>query len=349
MKMLVMMLMMRILTIPGYQFASVDFSLIPTDGFGEKGKPASVPPSATLVINLELVSWKTVSEVTDDNKVMKKILKEGKGYERPNKGSVVKVKLIGTLQNGTVFLKIGHGESEGPFKFKTDEEPEYAFASTVSRQELAVVPPNSTVNYEVDLVTFEKERELWDMNTEEKIEAAGKKKEEGNAKFKAGKYALASKRYDKAVKFIEYDTSFSEEEKKQAKALKVACNLQDVACKLKLKDYKQAEKLCTKVLELESTNVKALFVLVKAIPAMSELQSLMLEAWFAVLEGFACAFLFPFVVGGSTCSCSFSPARFVVVFISNLQNDRNTFRKTLVLLTRSDKSVNQIISEGIMS
>ena len=66
-----------------------------TDGFGEKGKPASageaaVPPNATLEIELELVSWKTVSEVTDDNKVIKKILKEGEGYERPNEGAVVK-------------------------------------------------------------------------------------------------------------------------------------------------------------------------------------------------------------------------------------------------------------------
>lgn len=37
------------------------------------------------------------------------------------------------------------------------------------------------------------------MNTEEKIEAASKKKEEGNSKFKAGKYALASKRYEKVL------------------------------------------------------------------------------------------------------------------------------------------------------
>lgn len=35
------------------------------------------------------------------------------------------------------------------------------------------------------------------MNTEEKIEAAGQKKEEGNALFKAGKYVRASKRYEK--------------------------------------------------------------------------------------------------------------------------------------------------------
>lgn len=35
------------------------------------------------------------------------------------------------------------------------------------------------------------------MNTEEKIEAAGKKKEEGNVLFKSGKYLRASKRYEK--------------------------------------------------------------------------------------------------------------------------------------------------------
>lgn len=35
-------------------------------------------------------------------------------------------------------------------------DPEYAFGSTESKQELAVVPPNSTVYYEVDLVSFDK-------------------------------------------------------------------------------------------------------------------------------------------------------------------------------------------------
>ena len=65
------------------------------DGFGEKGKPAcgdygAIPPNATLAIDLELVSWKTVSNVTEDKKVVKKILKEGEGYERPNEGALVK-------------------------------------------------------------------------------------------------------------------------------------------------------------------------------------------------------------------------------------------------------------------
>ncbi|XP_059632083.1 peptidyl-prolyl cis-trans isomerase FKBP62-like [Cornus florida] len=259
----------------------------PQYGFGEKGKPSigdecAVPPNATIQIILELVSWKTVSEITNDKKVLKKILKEGEGYERPNDGAVVQVKLIGKLQNGTIFMKKGHDDEE-PFEFKVDEEqvidgldravktmkkqeialvmiqPEYAFGPSEAAQELAVVPANSTIYYEVELVSFVKEKESWDMNTQEKIEAAGKKKEEGNALFKSGKYERASKRYEKAVNFIEYDSSFSEEEKQQAKVLKVTCNLNTAACKLKLKDYKQAEKLCTKVLEIDSRNVKALY------------------------------------------------------------------------------------------
>lgn len=65
------------------------------DGFGEKGEQNhGVPPNAILNITLELVSWKLVSEVTDDKKVIKKILKEGEGYERPNEGAVVKGKTI---------------------------------------------------------------------------------------------------------------------------------------------------------------------------------------------------------------------------------------------------------------
>ncbi|KAK3029397.1 hypothetical protein RJ639_039741 [Escallonia herrerae] len=248
----------------------------PQYGFGEEGKQASgdggaVPPNASLQIALELLSWKTVSHITDDKKVIKKILKEGEGYEKPNEGAIVTLKLIGKLHDGTVFVKKGHGEEEEPFEFKTDEEqvvdgldravmamkkgevavltiaPEYGFGSSGSQQDLAQVPPNSTLFYEVELVSFVKDKESWDMNTEEKIEAAGKKKEEGNAFFKAGKYAKAATRYEKAAKFIEYDSSFGEEEKKMAKALKVTCNLNNAACKLKLKDYKQAEKLCTKL------------------------------------------------------------------------------------------------------
>uniref|UniRef100_A0A6M2FAR1 peptidylprolyl isomerase n=1 Tax=Populus davidiana TaxID=266767 RepID=A0A6M2FAR1_9ROSI len=259
----------------------------PQYGFGENGRTAAgdegaVPPNATLEIMLELLSWKIVSDVMKDKKVMKKILKEGEGYERPDDGTVVQVKLIGKLEDGTIFVKKGH-EEEPPFEFKIDEEqvidgldravktmkkgevalvtiqPEYAFGRSESQQDLAIVPVNATVHYEVEMISFTKENESWDMNTQEKIEAAGKKKEEGNAWFKAGKYERASRRYEKAAKFIEYDSSFTDEEKQQSKVLKISCKLNNAACKLKLKDYKEAEKLCSKVLELDGQNVKALY------------------------------------------------------------------------------------------
>ncbi|MFS7989035.1 putative peptidylprolyl isomerase [Helianthus anomalus] len=259
----------------------------PQYAFGEKGRePAGgnecvVPPNTALQITLELVSWKTVSEVTTDNKVLKKILKEGEGYDRPNDGAVVQVKLTGKLEDGTVFLKKGYDEV--PFEFKIDEEqvidgldrgvktmkkgevslltihPEYAFGSTESHQEFSTVPANSTVYYDVELISFEKEKDLWELTTQEKIEASLRKKEEGNTLFKKQKYERASKRYEKALSFIEYDSAFSDDEKQRSKLLKVSCNLNNAACKLKLSDYKQAVKLCTKVLDADSKNVKALY------------------------------------------------------------------------------------------
>lgn len=65
-----------------------------SDGFGETGRDAAdgfpaVPPNATLMIDLECVSWKKVEKVTDDGRVMKKVTADGEGYERPNDGSTV--------------------------------------------------------------------------------------------------------------------------------------------------------------------------------------------------------------------------------------------------------------------
>ena len=46
------------------------------------------------MIELELVSWKSIESVTDDKKVMKKVLKPGEGYEKPNDGTRAKGKCL---------------------------------------------------------------------------------------------------------------------------------------------------------------------------------------------------------------------------------------------------------------
>lgn len=40
-------------------------------------------------------------------------------------------------------------------------QPEYAFGASESPQELGTVPPNSTVCYEVELLSFERVRDTW--------------------------------------------------------------------------------------------------------------------------------------------------------------------------------------------
>eukprot|EP00253_Pinus_taeda_P010789 PITA_10789 len=96
--------------------------------------------------------------------------------------------------------------------------PEYGYKDTQTQRDLAVVPPHSTLIYEIELISF-----------------------------------------IKAAKCIEYDNAFSEDRKQQTKALKITCNLNNPACNLKLKEYREAAKLCSKVLEVDSKNVKALY------------------------------------------------------------------------------------------
>ena len=89
------------------------------------------------------------------------------------------MKLIGKLEDGTLFVKKGH-DGEEPFEFKTDEDqviegldkavlsmkkgevalvtipPHHAFGTNETNQDLAIVPPNSSVYYEMELVSFDK-------------------------------------------------------------------------------------------------------------------------------------------------------------------------------------------------
>ena len=53
--------------------------------------------------------------------------------------------------------------------------------------------------------------------------------------------------YFQAATYVEFDHSFTDDEKSIAKALWFSSNLNSAACKLKLGDYLEASTLCTKV------------------------------------------------------------------------------------------------------
>ncbi|XP_052736486.1 70 kDa peptidyl-prolyl isomerase isoform X3 [Vigna angularis] len=199
----------------------------PQYAFGETGRDSGtglcrIPPNSVLHANIELVSFKPVINVTGDSKVLKKILKEGEGAFTANEDAHVTVSFTAMLEDGTVFEKRRTGE-EQPLEFITDEEqvivgldravatmkkgeraiisihPEYAFGNVEVKRDLAIVPPGSNVVYDVEMLDFIKEKAPWELNSKEKIEVAGRKKEEGNVLFIGGNYLRAQKKYEQVL------------------------------------------------------------------------------------------------------------------------------------------------------
>lgn len=251
----------------------------PQYGFGEAGQPPDVPPNAELEIDLEVVSWKKVTHVTDDGLVIKKTLQKGKGYDKPKEMATVTIRYVARLKDGTIFEERGE---DNELEFVTDEEqviegldlaimkmdkgekaevtigPTYAFGDTDTQRDKATVPAGSTVIYDVELVSLKNPKNSWDMSNEDKIEDAKMKKEKGNVAYKAGKLARAVKLYNAAIRSIEYDNDFGDL-KKESKSLKKSLWLNLAAAQLKQKNFKDVIQNCGKVLDVDASNVKALY------------------------------------------------------------------------------------------
>ncbi|XP_057518080.1 peptidyl-prolyl cis-trans isomerase FKBP62-like isoform X2 [Amaranthus tricolor] len=265
----------------------VNLIVQPQYGFGDIGKVgepllSSIPPNASLNIDLQLVSMKRVIDVCGDSMVIKKILEEGENLSVAGEGAAVTVRYIAKLEDDTIFDKKGF-DGEAPLDFITDEEQvvpgldravatmkrrekalltirsKYGFGEAEVKKGHVLIPPSSTLFFEIEMVDFFKEKEPWELTMEDRLMEAGKKKEEGNVLYKSGKYQRAGKKYDKAVDYVGEDASFGDEQQKQVKVLRVHCWLNAAACSLKREDYKEAIKLCSKVLDVEFHNIKALY------------------------------------------------------------------------------------------
>lgn len=270
--------------IVGEQTVTCDVAKAPCEGVGiallkmKKGEKVKLTLSATYakglpapadadgaVVTVALDAIHTV-EPLSEHEGTKKVLEDGEGYEKPNEGAKCSIEYERRSADGVVkseTLDIVIGDENVPDELD-------AAIMMMKLKEKALVRLADGTEYTVSLNSMERAKEQYSMNSAEKIEAAETYKASGNDAYKGGKFARASKKYAAALKFVEFDSGFSDEEKQASKKLKLSLNLNSAAVAIKTKSWTEARQASQKALDIESSNEKALYRYAQATMEMQE-------------------------------------------------------------------------------
>mmetsp|Transcript_78168 Transcript_78168/g.121948 ORF Transcript_78168/g.121948 Transcript_78168/m.121948 type:complete len:721 (-) Transcript_78168:69-2231(-) len=262
---------------------------------GEKAVVTCAPGQAfrqdhgAVDVEIELHEICEVSDISlkRDGSMMKKRLRQGEGFERPQEGGKVWLciesvtagivdgeKLVECPKsleviagNGDVcdaleilILDMQVGERARLTCYESAAElcADKGLQVDLGLSSRAAGLPRVIV-FNVELCSLENGPDPYSLSEEGKIDLAGSRKDVGNALFRQQRWVQAIERYKKVLDVLRNSSSFSEELKTKADDIKRSAELNKAACGLRLEDWELALAACNSVLKGDSSNAKALF------------------------------------------------------------------------------------------
>ena len=215
-------------------------------------------------------------DINGDGSVIKKILRYGEG-ELPKSEQEIVAHYRGTLEDGSEFdssysrndpfkfiLNQGNVIKAWDLCFSTMKKGEKAIIHTSSEYGYGTngsppkILPDASLIFDVELLDFrDKQKEIWEMGEQERIEGHQKSKDSAKELFKNKNYSEAFNEYSQSLRYIESNHNGEENETMDKLRLSVLINLSITACKLE--DWVQSKNYSEKALEMEPQSVKALY------------------------------------------------------------------------------------------
>ncbi|CAF4843842.1 unnamed protein product [Rotaria socialis] len=250
------------------------FTSKPKYAFGQKGHSDKVGPNTTVVFEVELIDFggKDFSP-EQDGSIRRRMIKAGEGNLKPNEGATIEMMLKGMyndqiLEERTSTFILGEGCEENipagvevcAFKMTTGEHCKLFLKSKgLAGLEKFNIPSDATVEYELKLIKVERAKDKRPNTDDEKLAESEILKARADQLLKGGHYEVAIKKYKKIYEYLLSAIFSHDSDRQRCKFLKIASQSNLALCYMKMDNYDDAKRACSRALDFDDQNEKCMF------------------------------------------------------------------------------------------